>query len=100
MAELMPLSPGRLPPGVLEAADLLQIAGHSSHLVGGAVRDLLLGRAPEDWDLATAARPEEVRRILEPAGWSVVDTGVRYGTVTALRGPERVEVTTYRREAG
>ncbi len=75
----------------------LRRAGHGVHLVGGAVRDLLMqGRAsPGEWDIATSARPEEVS-LLFPR---TIPTGARHGTVTVLSGGESYEVTTYRGEA-
>lgn len=93
------LSPWDLPQPVLEVADLLHLAGHSVHLVGGAVRDLLLGRKPKDWDVSTAARPDQVATVLSSASFHVVDTGSRYGTLTAVKDGVDVEVTTYRRDA-
>jgi tRNA nucleotidyltransferase (CCA-adding enzyme) len=79
--------------GVLRALDA---AGHRSWLVGGAVRDLLLGRRREglDFDLATPATPDEVSRIFP----RVIPTGIEHGTVTVLVGKEKVEVTTFRGE--
>ena len=73
----------------------LERAGYEARCVGGCVRDLLLGRAPEDWDVATAARPEEVMALFGP---EARPTGLRHGTVTVCRGGGRVEVTTYRRD--
>jgi poly(A) polymerase len=72
-------------------------AGHELYLVGGTVRDALLGRPSTDMDLTTDARPEEVRAILQrwkpEALW---DQGMRFGTVAALKRGSRVEVTTFR----
>ncbi|MGE5509307.1 MAG: CCA tRNA nucleotidyltransferase [Chitinophagales bacterium] len=84
---------GSIPQGVLMVIERLNAHGHPAFVVGGAVRDLLLQRSPKDWDVATAARPEEVLRLFPGAR----PTGLRYGTVTAL-DPELggVEVTTFR----
>lgn len=82
--------------GILEA---LESAGYEAWLVGGCVRDLLLGRAPHDYDIATAALPAQVEAIFP----HTAPTGLRYGTVTVLcdgKTPGRAEVTTFRREAG
>jgi len=68
--------------------------GYAAFLVGGCVRDLLLARAPKDWDVATSARPEEVRRIFR----RTIPTGIEHGTVTVRTGGLGVEVTTFRRE--
>jgi len=88
----------QIPPDVLAVCRRLRAAGHQAHLVGGGVRDMLIGRAPADFDLATDARPEAV---LELFGRSfAIPTGLKHGTVTVLTdGPRRpVEVTTYRGE--
>ena len=66
--------------------------GFEAFAVGGCVRDTLLGREPEDWDITTSARPEEVKRIFR----RTIDTGIEHGTVTIMLGSEGYEVTTYR----
>jgi putative nucleotidyltransferase with HDIG domain len=63
-------------------------------LVGGSLRDLLLGRTPADWDLATSARPDEVRSLFA----AVVPTGERHGTMTVLTSDRAYEVTTLRED--
>ena len=72
----------------------LAAGGYRAHLVGGCVRDELLGRTPRDWDVTTDALPEETARIF--AGIPVIPTGMKHGTVTVLAGGTPVEVTTYR----
>ncbi len=74
-------------------------AGHELHLVGGPVRDALLGRAVSDLDLTTSARPEETEQLV--AGWAdaVWDIGRAYGTIGLRRGDWHVEITTYRSES-
>lgn len=67
-------------------------AGYEAFAVGGCVRDTLLGRTPEDWDVTTSARPEAVKAIFE----RTVDTGIQHGTVTVLKNRKGYEVTTYR----
>jgi len=73
-------------------------AGHELALVGGSVRDALLGRLGNDLDFATDARPEQVQRLLR--GWAdhVWDVGIAFGTVGARKGEYVIEVTTYRSE--
>ena len=71
-------------------------AGFDAYPVGGCVRDLLLGRTPGDWDVATSARPERVMEIFE----HVVPTGVKHGTVTVILENESIEVTAFRGESG
>jgi tRNA nucleotidyltransferase (CCA-adding enzyme) len=88
----------QIPADVLAVCQRLRAAGRQAHLVGGGVRDLLLGRSPADFDLATDARPEAV---LDLFGRSfAIPTGLKHGTVTVLtEGPRRpVEVTTFRGE--
>lgn len=83
------------PDAVREIARRLEDAGYETWAVGGAVRDALLGLAPGDWDLATRARPRDVRRLFR----RTVPIGVEHGTVGVL-GRDRVlyEVTTFRRD--
>ena len=70
----------------------LQIHGYPSCIVGGCVRDLVLGTEPNDWDVATAAHPEEVMALFPRC----IPTGIRHGTVTVRSGAGFVEVTTFR----
>lgn len=72
----------------------LKQVGYESFLVGGCVRDTLLGRTPKDWDICTAATPEELLSCF--SGFSVYLTGLKHGTVTVLSAGEPVEVTTFR----
>ncbi len=85
-----------VPAPVTDVLARLDKAGHAAFVVGGCLRDSLLGRTPGDWDITTAARPEQVRRALE--GIPVLDTGLQHGTVTALAGDMRLEITTFRTE--
>ena len=66
--------------------------GYEAFAVGGCVRDVLLGRTPEDWDVTTSAMPEEVKAIFG----KTVDTGLQHGTVTVIKNRKGYEVTTYR----
>jgi len=83
-----------LPDAVLTAIERLEHAGHEAVAVGGCVRDLLMGRAPTDYDLATSALPEEVMKALP--GERIVPTGLKHGTVTLLMGGMAIEITTFR----
>ncbi len=83
-----------LPEPAARVLSALEAAGHEAYLVGGCVRDLLLGRKPKDLDVATSARPEEVKRLFRKA----VPTGERFGTVTVLDFSAPVEVTAFRAE--
>lgn len=73
----------------------LERAGFEAWCVGGCVRDALLGRAPADWDVCSAATPAQAKSAL---GMPTAELGLRHGTVTALTGSGPVEVTTFRRE--
>ena len=70
----------------------LQSHGYEAYAVGGCVRDSLLGRTPEDWDITTSATPFQVKAIFP----KTFDTGIEHGTVTVLMEKEGFEVTTYR----
>lgn len=83
-----------VPPDVLALAERLRAAGKKSWVVGGCVRDSLLGRKVADWDLATEARPEEVMKIFPRA----IPTGIQHGTVTVVHNKVHYEVTTLRGE--
>lgn len=83
-----------LPAPVERVLRRLNQVGHEAFLVGGCVRDRLRGVAPKDYDITTSAHPEEVHAAL--AGWRLIDTGIRHGTVTVLLDGMPVEVTTYR----
>jgi len=84
-----------VPPAVRGIARTLQEAGHDTWAVGGAVRDVLLGRPSGDWDLATHARPQQVRRLFR----RTVPIGVEHGTVGVLaKDGTMYEVTTFRRD--
>ena len=72
----------------------LQAKGYEAYAVGGCVRDALLGREPNDWDVTTSARPEEMKACFE--GLRLIETGLRHGTLTVMLGGKGYEVTTYR----
>ena len=84
-----------MPEHVREILEALEGAGFAAFCVGGCVRDSLLGREPEDWDITTSARPEEVLALF---GAEALPTGLRHGTVTVRRPGGHAEVTTFRRD--
>jgi len=85
------------PSAVLEIADRLEEAGFEAWCVGGAVRDALLGHPHLDWDLATSAKPEEVRKLFGHR--RTIPVGIDFGTVGVLdRDGKMHEVTTFRRD--
>lgn len=81
-----------LPQKVIMIINNLQLHGYEAYAVGGCVRDSILAKRPEDWDITTSARPEEIKKIFR----RTVDTGIEHGTVTVLMGRDSFEVTTYR----
>lgn len=83
-----------LPEKVSRILSVLSGAGYEAYAVGGCVRDAILGREPEDWDITTNARPEEVKSLFR----RTVDTGIAHGTVTVMLGSDGFEVTTYRQD--
>ncbi len=101
-AALLREAVSRLAPVLPELTDLGTLfadAGHDLALVGGPVRDALLGRTATDLDFATSARPEETERLLARWGNATWDMGRDFGTIGARRGARVVEVTTYRADA-
>ncbi len=84
----------QIPPQPLSIIETLNKNGFEAYAVGGCVRDSLLGQTPDDWDIATSARPEEVKSLFE----KTVDTGIRHGTVTVILSGKGYEVTTFRAE--
>lgn len=90
------LTSDQLPPARLHA--LFADAGEELYLVGGSVRDALLGRPVEDYDFATGARPEKVAEILASWADAVYRVGETFGTIAAKKDGHTIEVTTYRSE--
>ena len=76
--------------------DLLYKEGYSGYIVGGCVRDLVLGKNPNDWDICTSAKPKELLMIFK--NHKVISTGISHGTVTIIINGKPFEVTTYRIE--
>ena len=81
-----------LPKKVLFIINNLQLHGYEAFAVGGCVRDSILARRPQDWDITTSAKPEEIKKLFR----RTIDTGIEHGTVTVLFGKDSFEVTTYR----
>lgn len=74
----------------------LEEQGHEAYAVGGCIRDSLLNRMPQDWDITTDAKVDEVIKIFKSLGLNVVETGIKYGTVTVFINFIGYELTTYR----
>lgn len=77
---------------VLHILDVLRENGHQAYVVGGCIRDCIIGVKPGDWDIATAALPQAVKQLFP----KTIDTGIKHGTVTVVLGGIGYEVTTYR----
>ncbi|MCM1256883.1 MAG: CCA tRNA nucleotidyltransferase [Roseburia sp.] len=82
----------KLPQKVQYIIETLESHGYEAYAVGGCIRDSLLNRSPQDWDITTSAKPQEVKNVFK----KTIDTGIQHGTVTVLLDREGFEVTTYR----
>lgn len=83
-----------MPKNVDTAINLLQSAGFEAYAVGGCVRDSLLGKTPNDWDITTSAKPEDMKSVF--VNFHCIDTGIKHGTVTVVIDGEPLEITTFR----
>ncbi len=88
----------QIPPYAQLVVDRLEECGYEAYVVGGCVRDSLMGRHPADWDVCTAATPQEVLRVFKR--FHVIKTGLKHGTVTVRSQHQNVEVTTFRLDGG
>ena len=84
----------KAPKGAMEVINRLEKSGHEAWLVGGCVRDLLMGLNPKDWDVTTSATPSEVKACF--GGKRLIETGIKHGTLTVVSCGLPIEVTTYR----
>lgn len=80
--------------GAVKILERLNNAGFSAYVAGGAVRDLIIGRVPHDYDIATNARPDEVKKVFPRA----IETGIKHGTLTVIENKTAYEITTFRRD--
>lgn len=81
-----------LPDDVRRIIKTIEDNGYEAYAVGGCVRDSILGRNPDDWDITTSARPEQIKSFFK----NTIDTGIKHGTVTVMMNHTGYEVTTYR----
>lgn len=81
-----------LPADVRFLLDTLQNGGYEAYIVGGCVRDSILGRIPQDWDITTSALPEQTKALFS----HTFDTGIQHGTITVVHNHTNYEITTYR----
>ena len=82
----------QLPDKVKQIINRITEAGYEAYAVGGCIRDSILGRVPDDWDITTSATPQQVKQLFR----RTIDTGIQHGTVTVMLDREGFEVTTYR----
>lgn len=83
-----------IPKDALYIIEELEKNGYEAYIVGGCVRDMLMNREPNDWDITTSAEPHQVKAVFK----RTYDTGIEHGTVTVIVDTEHYEVTTYRIE--
>lgn len=83
-----------IPTPVLCALDTLTAAGYEAYIVGGCVRDALMGRTPNDWDITTSALPQQTSDAFHE--YHTVETGLKYGTLTVIVDEMPLEITTFR----
>lgn len=83
-----------IPAGAAEIIAVLKESGFNAYVVGGCVRDSILGKEPKDWDICTSAKPDDVIRCF--SNRQIVETGLHHGTVTVMIDDEQYEVTTFR----
>ena len=83
-----------IPENIAVVLDKLQSAGYEAYIVGGCVRDSIMGMTPHDYDITTSALPQETERVFE--GFRIIETGLKHGTVTVISEGQTVEITTFR----
>ena len=84
----------KIPAPLTEAIGVLERGGKEGWLVGGCVRDSLMGKTPHDWDVTTSASPDEMISLF--SGYRLIETGLKHGTVTVVISGEQIEITTFR----
>ncbi len=84
----------KIPSDVKNVMNILTSAGHKAYVVGGCVRDSIMGREPNDWDVTTSATPDRIKELF--SSFRTVDTGIQHGTVLIVSGKTPVETTTFR----
>lgn len=84
----------KIPNDVKTVMDVLTKNGYKAYVVGGCVRDSIMGRTPNDWDVTTNAAPEQIKALF--SDFKTVDTGIKHGTILIVSGKTPVETTTFR----
>ncbi len=85
-----------IPNYALTALELLNNSGYKAYIVGGCIRDAILKAPPNDWDIATSAKPEEVKKVFHQ--FKVIETGLKHGTLSVLIDGNTLEITTFRED--
>lgn len=85
-----------IPENLKKALEILNSKGFSAYVVGGCVRDNIMGKIPHDWDITTDAAPQKIKNAF--LGYKTFDTGIKYGTVSVIIDGEALEITTFRDE--
>ena len=86
-----------LPEYVTKILEMLHNAGYEAYIVGGSVRDLVIGNTPDDYDITTSALPEQTSALFSE-DYRVIETGIKHGTVTVMSLGNTIEITTYRKD--
>lgn len=87
-----------IPEDITRMKDVFVKNGHKLFVVGGAVRDALLGKTPKDWDLATDAVPEKVEAMMKQAGLRTLPTGKQFGVINVFTNTDEYEIATFRKD--
>lgn len=80
-----------------KAIEILEANGFDAYCVGGCVRDSLMGKEPDDWDICTSCKPEKLKEIF--SDFKIIETGLKHGTVTVIIYSMPLEITTYRKDS-
>ena len=86
----------QIPSDVLALMEVLEKEGHEAYVVGGCVRDAMLGKVPHDYDMCTSATPTQIKEAMRAAGYKTYDTGIQHGTISVNNHDELYEITTFR----
>lgn len=86
-----------VPKQIMFVLEKIRLKGYEAFIVGGCIRDSILGNTPKDWDITTSALPQQIKEIF--SGLTIIETGIRHGTVTLIIDRNPVEITTFRSES-
>lgn len=86
----------KIPSYIEHLLSMLEQENFEAYVVGGCVRDSLLGKEPQDWDICTSAKPDEILSVFQD--YTTIPTGISHGTITVLCGEKSVEITTFRQD--